>query len=98
MKWKVENWLSEGYVARRPGTLKAYIYKALHWPDFYRDGGPAYEVRYAGAPVAIISFAGKGATVRTLAEAARFPELSELDLVEIALWVSKLRGACSGLN
>lgn len=98
MRWKVENWLSEGYKARRPGTLTAYVYKALHWPDFYRHGGAAYEVRYAGAAVALISFEGKGATVRALAEAARFPELGELDLVEIALWVSKLRGACSGLN
>ncbi len=98
MKWKVENWVSEGFRASRPGTLTAYVYKALHWPDFYRDRAPAYEVRYAGSAVALIRFSGKGATVRPLAEAARFPELGELDLVEIALWVSKLRGACSGLN
>lgn len=93
MKWKVESWLSEGYRARKTGALTAFVYKSLTWPDFYRNGAPAYEVRYAGAPVALIRFDGKGATVRALAEAARFPELTELDLVEIALWVNKLRGA-----
>ncbi|MCM2266266.1 MAG: hypothetical protein NDI60_00675 [Elusimicrobiales bacterium] len=98
MKWKVDGWVSEGYRARKPGVLTAYVYKALDWPDFYRTGAPAYEVRYAGAAIALIRFDGKGATVRSLAEAGRFPEITELDLVEIALWVSKLRGAGSALN
>jgi hypothetical protein len=95
MKWKVSEWLSEGYRARRPGALTAYVYKALNWPDFSATGAPAYEVRYAGSAIALIRFEGKGATVRSLAAAGRFPEITELDLVEIALWVSKLRGACS---
>jgi hypothetical protein len=91
MKWKVSQWLSEGYRARRTGALTAYIYRSLSWPEFYSRPEPAFEVKYAGVPVALISFEGKGATVRALEAAARFPELSELDLVEIALWVNKLR-------
>ena len=57
--------------------------------------GPAYEVKYGGATIALIRFEGKGATVKALEAAARFPEISDLDLVEIALWVSKLKNACS---
>ena len=98
MKWNVSEWVEEGYRARRIGALTAYIYRALRWPEFYRDGAPAYEVKYGGSAIALIRFEGKGATVSQLAAAARFPEITELDLVEIALWVSKLRGACSGLN
>ncbi len=97
MKWNVKQWLSEGYRARRPGMPAAYIYRALNWPDFYNGGAPAYEVKYGGAAIALIRFEGKGATVRALAAAARFPEITELDLVELALWVNKLRTA-SGLN
>lgn len=95
MKWKVKEWLAEGYQAKRPGALTAYVYRSLSWPGFFRDPAPAFEVKYSGVAVATISFEGKGATVRTLAAAARFPELSDLDLVEIALWVSKLRRAGS---
>ncbi len=93
MKWNVSEWVEEGYRARRIGALTAYIYRALRWPEFYRDGAPAYEVKYGGSAIALIRFEGKGATVSRLAAAARFPEITELDLVEIALWVSKLRGA-----
>ena len=95
MKWKVDQWLTESYRARRPGALTAYIYRSLRWPDYYRDQAPAFEVKYSGIPIALIRFEGKGATVRSLAAAARFPEITELDLVEIALWVSKLRSAAS---
>jgi len=97
MKWNVNEWTAESYRARRVGALTAYVYKALRWPDFYSDGAPAYEVKYGGAAIALIRFEGKGATVRALGAAARFPEITDLDLVEIALWVSKLRGSC-GLN
>jgi hypothetical protein len=76
-------------------VLTAYIYRALKWPDFYRNAGPAYEVKYGGDTIALIRFEGKGATVKALAASARFPEITDLDLVEIALWVSKLRNACS---
>ncbi|HAT71270.1 MAG TPA: hypothetical protein DCS63_00450 [Elusimicrobia bacterium] len=98
MKWTVNEWLTEGYRASKTGALNAYIYRALKWPDFYNNGAPAYEVKYSGATIALIRFEGKGATVKTLAAAARFPEINDLDLVEIALWVSKLRGACSSPN
>lgn len=94
MKWQVSGWLSEGYQARKTGALTAYIYKALNWPDFRASGAPAYEIRYAGAAIALIRFEGKGATVSPLAAAGNFPEITDLDLVEIALWVSKLRDAC----
>jgi len=99
MKWTVKEWLAEGYTARKTGALTAYIYRALKWPDFYdKDGAPAYEVRYGGATIALIRFQGKGATVSALAAAARFPEIGDLDLVELALWVSKLRNPASVLN
>jgi hypothetical protein len=94
MKWKVTEWLTEGYQARKDGALTAYVYRALRWPGL-GCGAPAYEVHYSGATIALIRFEGKGATVRSLAEAGRFPEITDLDLVEIALWVSKLRNACS---
>ena len=98
MKWTVNQWLTESYKARKTGALTAYIYRALSWPDFYRNEGMAYEVKYGGATIALIRFEGKGATVKALEAAARFPEITDLDLVEIALWISKLRGACSSLN
>ena len=98
MKWTVKDWISGGYQARRTGALNAYIYRSLKWPDFYNDGAPAYEVKYSGTVIALIRFEGKGATVRSLAGASRFQEINDLDLVEIALWVSKLRTACSNLN
>lgn len=93
MKWTVKEWMSEGFRARKTGVLTAYIYRALKWPDFYRDSGAAYEVKYGGATIALIRFEGKGATVKTLEAASRFPEITDLDLVELALWVSKLKGA-----
>ena len=98
MKWTVKEWLSESYRARRTGALTAYIYRALKWPDFYRNGAPAYEIKYGGEAIALIRFEGKGATVSSLAAASRFPEITDLDLVEIALLVSKLRTACLNLN
>lgn len=90
MKWTVKKWLPEGYRAHRAGTPAAFIYRALNWPD-PGDGAPAYEVRYGGAAIALIRFEARGATVRALEAAGRFPEISDLDLVELALWVSKLR-------
>ena len=95
MKWTVKEWFTGGFQARRSGLLTAYIYRALKWPDFYRSDAPAYEVKYGGDTIALIRFEGKGATVKALAAAARFPEITDLDLVELALWVSKLRSACS---
>ena len=99
MKWTVNEWMNETYRAKRTGGLTAYIYRALKWPDYYRhSAAPAYEVRYAGRTIALIRFEGKGAAVSALAAAAAFPEISDLDLVELALWVSKLRGPALTLN
>ncbi len=98
MKWNVKEWPTGGYQASKIGALNAYIYRSLRWPDFRRTGAPAYEVRYSGAVIALIRFEGKGATVRAMQAAARFPEITDLDLVELALWVNKLRSASSGLN
>jgi hypothetical protein len=98
MKWTVKEWLTGGYRARKAGALTAHIYRSLKWPEFYSDGAPAYEVKYGGSAIALIRFEGKGATVRSLPAAGRFPEINDLDLVEIALWVSKLRKASSSLN
>jgi hypothetical protein len=96
MKWNVKELFSETYRARKESGLTVYIYKALKWPDFYRHcGTPAYEVKYGGEAIALIRFEGKGAAVSSLAAAGKFPEITELDLVEMALWLSKLRGSAS---
>ena len=91
MKWNVKEWQAGGYRACKAGSPAAFIYRSLNWPDFFRTGAAAYEVKYGGQAVAVIRFEGKGATVRALAAAARYPELTDLDLVELALWVNKLR-------
>ncbi|MDA8132725.1 MAG: hypothetical protein M0011_14570 [Elusimicrobia bacterium] len=96
MRWKVKEWAGDSYRATRAGALRAYIYRSLSWPDFYGGGGAAYEVRYCGRAIALLGFGGKGATVKVLAAAGGFPEIGELDLAELALWVSKLREAGSG--
>lgn len=91
MKWNVKEWQAGMYRACKKGAPAAFIYRSLNWPDFFSTGAAAYEVKYCGQAVAVIRFEGKGATVRALAAAARYPELTDLDLVELALWVSKLR-------
>lgn len=99
MKWNVKELFSETYRAKKADGLTAYIYRALKWPDFYRHcGAPAYEVKYGGEAVALIRFEGKGAAISALAAAAKYPEITDLDLVEIALWVSKLRAAALNPN
>ncbi|OGS12928.1 MAG: hypothetical protein A2234_04870 [Elusimicrobia bacterium RIFOXYA2_FULL_58_8] len=96
MKWKVKELFSETYLAKKEGGLTAYIYRALKWPDFHSHcGAPAYEVKYGGEAIALIRFEGRGAAVSALAAAARFPEITDLDLVELALWLSKIRTAAS---
>lgn len=96
MKWTVKRWITGGYRARREGGPAAYIYRALNLADF-STGRSGYEVKYGGSVIAVLDLDGKGATVRTLPAAALFPEISDLDLVELAMWISKLRGPC-GLN
>lgn len=96
MKWKVKEVFSETYRAKKEDGLTAYIYRALNWPDFYKHcGAPAYEVKYGGQAIAMIRFEGKGAAVSALAAAGRYPEITDLDLVELALWLSKLKRAAA---
>lgn len=94
MKWQVKEWLCESYKAEKENGLKAYIYKSALWAEFYLNRKtPGYDVRYKGRTIARIYFERKGATVKELAAAAAYPEISDLDLVEIAMWVNKLRFA-----
>lgn len=92
MKWSVTELLSSTYRARKDGGPTAYIYRSLRWPDFYEHGGAdAYEVRCGGAAIALIRLEGKGASVCSLPAAAACASIGELDLVELALWLNKLR-------
>ena len=99
MKWQVKEWLCESYKAEKENGLKAYIYKSALWAGFYlKQKTPGYDVRYKGQIIARIYFERKGATVKGLAAADAYPEISDLDLVEIAMWVNKLRFAAAQLN
>ena len=99
MKWQVKEWLCESYKAEKENGLKAYIYKSALWAGFYLNRKtPDYDVRYKGHTIARIYFERKGALVKGFAAAAAYPEISDLDLVEIAMWVNKLRFADAQLN
>ena len=99
MKWQVKEWLYESYKAEKDNGLKAYIYKSALWAGFYlKQKNPGYDVRYKGRTIARIYFERKGATVKAFNTAAAYPEISDLDLVEIAMWVNKLRFANAHLN
>jgi hypothetical protein len=94
MKWQVTDWLCESYRAQKENGLRAHIYKSALWAGVYLNHlNPGYDVRYKAVTIARIYFERKGATVRTLPAAAAFPEISDLDLVEIAMWVNKMRCA-----
>ena len=98
MKWQVKEWLYESYKAEKDNGLKAYIYKSALWAGFYlKQKTPGYDVRYKGRTIARIYFERKGATVKAFNTAA-YPEISDLDLVEIAMWVNKLRLSSVQLN
>ena len=93
MRWKLKIF-RDGYWARKTTGLSAYIKHVCVWPE-----GPGYDVSYKGLTIARIRFENKGATVRALEMSRSFPEISDLDLVEIALRISKLRGtAAASLN
>ena len=99
MKWQVKEWLCESYKAEKENGLKAYIYKSALWAGLCLNRKmPDYDVRYKGRTIARIYFERKGALVKGFAAAAAFPEISDLDLVEIAMWVNKLRFAGFQLN
>jgi len=99
MKWQVKNWLCDNYKAQKENGLKAYISKSSMWACMYlHQKCPGYDVRYKGMTIARIYFERKGATVRALRAALDYPEISDLDLVEIAMWVNKLRLAAGCAN
>lgn len=92
MKWDIKE-CRDGYWARKTNGLSAYIKRACRWPVLRPFTGPGYDVNYKGLTIASICFENKGATVKSLKMARFFPEISDLDLVEIALRVTKLRAA-----
>jgi hypothetical protein len=99
MKWQVKDWLGESYKAEKDNGLKAYVYKSALWAGYYiNQKTPGYDVRYKSRIIARIYFERKGATVKAFNTAAAYPEISDLDLVEIAMWVNKLRAASVQLN
>ncbi|MFA6435442.1 MAG: hypothetical protein WCW52_12185 [Elusimicrobiales bacterium] len=92
MKWDIKE-CRDGYWARKTNGLNAYIKRACLWPGLRPFQGPGYDVKYLGLTIARIYFGNKGATVKSLQMCGSFPEISDLDLVEIALRVNKLRAA-----
>jgi hypothetical protein len=89
MRWNIRE-CKDGFWARKTTGASAYIRRACTWP-MRTSQGPGYDVNYRGLTVARIYFENKGATVKALDMCRCFPELSDLDLVEIALRVNKLR-------
>ena len=99
MKWQVKAWLGETYKVEKENGLKAYVYRNSLWARYRLDQkDPGYDVRYKGGTIARIYFDRKGATVKAFGAAAACPEISDLDLVEIALRVNNLRIAADQLN
>ncbi|MEI7481165.1 MAG: hypothetical protein WCK75_02320 [Elusimicrobiota bacterium] len=92
MRWDITI-CRDGYLARKSSGLNAYIKRVCMWPGLRPFTGPGYDVKYKGFTIARIFFENKGATVKSLEMCRSFPEISDLDLVEIALRVNKLRAA-----
>lgn len=92
MRWDIKE-CRDGYWARKNNGLSAYIKRACLWPVLRPFQGPGYDVKYKGLTIARIYFENRGATVKSLEMCKSFPEISDLDLVEIALRVNKLRAA-----
>jgi len=92
MRWKIKE-CGDGFWARKTTGLSAYIRRACAWPEARPSQGAGYDVSYKGIAIAKIYFENKGATVKSLGMCGSFPEISDLDLVEIALKVNKLRNA-----
>jgi hypothetical protein len=90
MRWTIKE-CRDGYLARKTTGLSAYVKRACLWPVLKPFTGPGYDVRYKGLTIARIYFENRGATVKSLEMSKSFPEITDLDLVEIALRVNKLR-------
>ncbi|HBB66944.1 MAG: hypothetical protein A2X28_08525 [Elusimicrobia bacterium GWA2_56_46] len=98
MKWNVQEY-RDGFRATKTNGLSAYIRRICLWPETKPLQGPGYDISYKGLAIARVYFENKGATVKALAMSGAFPEISDLDLVEIALRLNKLRSAAAaGLN
>ncbi|HNT98703.1 MAG TPA: hypothetical protein PKK31_10600, partial [Elusimicrobiales bacterium] len=82
---------------------EVFVYRAPVWNDFFKgSGAPGYEVHYHGSAIARIYFDRRGATVKALEAGKCWPEISDLDLIEIALRLSSARrmrtAAAASLN
>lgn len=91
MQWKMEEW-NYGFRAVKTTGAPAYIRRSI-WPPGTCGRGPAYDVNYKGCVIARILFENKSAVIRVLGIRRAFPEVSDLDLAEIALWIGKFRKA-----
>ena len=94
MKWDLKE-CGDGFRARKTTGASAYIRRTCLWPAEIPERGPGYDVNYKGLTIARIYFENKGATVKALEMGRAFPEISDLDLVEIALRISKFRSAAA---
>jgi len=90
MRWDIKE-CRDGFWARKNTGLSAYIRRVCGWPEIRPERGPGYDISYKGLTIARIYFENRGATVKSLEMARSFPEISDLDLVEIALRVNKIR-------
>ncbi len=98
MQWELKE-CGDGFRARKITGASAYIRRSCLWPAGPQAQGPGYDVSYKGLTIARILFENKGATVRSLEMCKAFPEISDLDLVEIALRLSRFRrAAAAALN
>jgi hypothetical protein len=94
MNWDLKE-CGDGFRARKNTGASANIRRTCLWPAELQGQGPGYDVNYKGLTIARILFENKGATVRTLEMCKAFPEISDLDLVEIALRISRFRSAAA---
>lgn len=98
MQWSLQEY-GAGFMARKADGITAFIRRAGLWAELKPGRGLGYDITYRGFAIARISFAQKGALVKPFAAARSFPEISDLDLVEIALRISKFReAAAAALN
>lgn len=103
MRWTLKEWASESFKASKNDGSEVFVYRAPVWNDFFKgSGAPGYEVHYRGSAIARIYFDRRGATVKALEAGKCWPEISDLDLIEIALRLSNARrmssAAAASLN
>lgn len=94
MKWDIRT-CAEGFKAVKLSGNTAYLRRSCQWPPDAPERGPAYDVNYKGCVIALISLEGKGARVSALKACRCFPEISDLDLAEMALRLVRFRKAAA---